>query len=271
MRLTQKQESLLARFVREVNSHLPEDLPERARERGFVRLQSRMERELNAADGDSIHDEDVAALIERLGDPAEVAASFAARRTAPGTLQLAREDRVWLGVCGGLAEYLDAAPWLVRGFAFVLGLTTGPLALIAYLALYVWLRLAGGEEEPRIAKARVLGRGFGAVALAFALHYGSQYAVRGIYYIEEQYLHRPIPELGDWAWLHVRAGELFFWSLALCTPLAVLSGLPLANAWDYSLKRIVQALLALYGVVLSFGIASILTGLILDFVKEFTG
>ncbi len=64
-------------------------------------------------------------------------------------------------------------------------------------------------------------------------------------------------------------GTLRFWALALTLPLAVLSALPLANAWDYTLKRLVQALLALYGLILCFGIASFLVGIILDVVSDF--
>lgn len=271
MRLTQKQEQIITRYAREVNECLPDDLSERARERGFARLQARIEHELTGPGRDSINDEDVLALMQRLGPPETVAASFAPRRQVSETLALSAENRVWLGVCAGVAENLDIAPWLARGLAMLLGLTTGPLAILIYLGLYFRLYASAGADEPRIAKARALWRSLSTVIIACALRYGSLYAVRLVYYVHEHYLHRPIPELGPWAWFHARDGELFFWAIVICTPLALLSAMPLANAWDLSLRRMNQALLALYGVALSFGIASILTGLILDFVKEFTG
>lgn len=272
MRLTQKQEALITRYLRDVLALLDEKLPDAARERGMTRLQARIKHELLGLAKDPIADADVQAMLNRLGDPARQAAAINPQRPTTETLTPAKDDRIWLGVCGGIADYLDVSPRVVRGLALLLGVSTGPLSIFVYLVVYTWLYWAAAPgEAPRIRKALVLWRALSTFLIALALHAGSTYSVRLIYFAHTQYLKRAIPELGDWGWLQVRAGELFFWSVAICVPLAVLSALPLANAWDYSLKRIVQALLALYGIVLSFGIASILVGLILDFVKEVTG
>jgi hypothetical protein len=50
----------------------------------------------------------------------------------------------------------------------------------------------------------------------------------------------------------------------------VLSGLPLANAWGHSLKRLAQAIIALYAMAICFGVASVIAGLILDRVQAYT-
>ena len=53
--------------------------------------------------------------------------------------------------------------------------------------------------------------------------------------------------------------------------LAFLGGLPAANNWDKTLRKVSQAILALYAVAVCFGIASTLTGIILQFVEKYAG
>ena len=271
MRLTQKQDSFIERYLREVNANFRDEVSDRVRDRGIGRLQARIEHDLKALEKDSIDDADVHALLDSLGDPERMAASLTPRRAAPETVGLSKEDRVWLGVCGGISEYLEFPPWLVRLLAFLLGITTGPLTIILYIALYLWFHASADDDVPPIPKARVIWRACSTGMIVVALHLGTRGAVWLIYFVHDRYLHRALPELGDWGWINVRSDELLFWALVISLPLSVLSALPLANAWDYSLKRFVQAVIALYGLALSFGIASILVGLILDGVKEFTG
>jgi phage shock protein PspC (stress-responsive transcriptional regulator) len=48
-------------------------------------------------------------------------------------LYRSRDDRKLAGVAGGLADYLSMDPTIVRVIWIVLGLTTGPVALVAYI------------------------------------------------------------------------------------------------------------------------------------------
>ena len=48
-------------------------------------------------------------------------------------LYRSRDDRKLAGVAGGLADYLNMDPTIVRVIWIVLGVTTGPVALVAYL------------------------------------------------------------------------------------------------------------------------------------------
>ena len=50
----------------------------------------------------------------------------------PKKLYLSKDKKI-MGVCGGIAEYLNADPTLVRLIAVVLLLVTGGAAVIAYL------------------------------------------------------------------------------------------------------------------------------------------
>lgn len=51
----------------------------------------------------------------------------------PKKLFLSVKDKKIMGVCGGIAEYLNADPTLIRLIAVVLLLVTGGAAVIAYL------------------------------------------------------------------------------------------------------------------------------------------
>jgi phage shock protein C len=50
-------------------------------------------------------------------------------------LYRSRDERMLAGVCGGIAEYLDADPTVVRVAFVVATLLTWPMAVLLYLAL----------------------------------------------------------------------------------------------------------------------------------------
>jgi len=56
----------------------------------------------------------------------------------PNNLRLNHEERRFLGVCAGIADYLDMPVVLVR-IIFVISVITWPTLLLAYFALYFWL------------------------------------------------------------------------------------------------------------------------------------
>ncbi|HKY50380.1 MAG TPA: PspC domain-containing protein [Candidatus Limnocylindria bacterium] len=61
----------------------------------------------------------------------------------PGRLERSTTNKVWSGVCGGIGEYLQVDPTLVRVF-FVIGtIITGGLGLLAYIVLIVLMPLPG--------------------------------------------------------------------------------------------------------------------------------
>jgi phage shock protein PspC (stress-responsive transcriptional regulator) len=64
-----------------------------------------------------------------------------------GRLHRSRRDRVIFGVCGGLGEYFDLDPVLIR-LAFVLISLVGGAGLLAYLVLAVVLPEQDASIEP---------------------------------------------------------------------------------------------------------------------------
>ena len=61
----------------------------------------------------------------------------------PGRLERSTANKVVAGVCGGIAEYLQVDPTLVRVFFVVGTVVTGGLGLLAYIVLIVLMPLPG--------------------------------------------------------------------------------------------------------------------------------
>ncbi|MBI2433042.1 MAG: PspC domain-containing protein [Candidatus Hydrogenedentes bacterium] len=271
MKLTQRQESLITRYLRDVAIQLDQDLPETEREQGLGQVQKRIDRELRSLDKPAVEDADVEAVLERLGTPARQASILSPRRDPRRVLMLGRDNVIWLGVCSGVAARTDLDPWIVRAFAVVLGLPvfTAPVVVTVYIALYLYMRRNSGRLAP-LDTLRIVGRGAGTFLIALALHAGCGYLLRLVDFLYGYYLKRELPNVGEWGWLQANRDEYFFYAFMVSVPLAVLSALPLAGGWDYTLKRLSQAVLAVYGIVLSFGLASFAVGIILEFVQQFS-
>lgn len=264
MQLTQYQEACIARYLRDVAVHLDGSLPARDREAGIERLEANLRRAFEALGKETPPDTEFAQVLASFGAPEDQARAISRGAGAePG--------RVWLGVCNRWAKRLQIPAWLVRMGMILLGVT-GPLAVLVYLAGYAEkVYHAPKGSEPPIDWTQVLARVVPVLFMAILLHVAGGYAIRGIEYLYQLAMHRPLPHLGDWGWIRIDRQDYFFYAVVSSVPLAVLSGMPLAGGWDYTLKRLAQAILAVYAMALSFGIASILAGLLLELVKEFGG
>ncbi len=273
MNLTPRQQMLVQRYMRDAAVALESaKLPERERDQALESVQSKIDRQIATLNAEGATDEEIQALLAKLG-PAEQQADWAARRNpAPSRrFSLEMEGRVWLGVCAGISRFLDFPAWMVRTVAVLLGLALGPLTLLAYLVCFISLYFRPGHPDfPKIRYGLAAARFAGTLIAAVLIGWVGHYALRLVFFLHEQLLKRPVPDVGDWGWLAARESSLFFWAFVCCTPIALLSAMPLTKGWDYSLKRASQAGLALYGIVISFGIASHIVGIILDFVAEFS-
>ena len=61
----------------------------------------------------------------------------------PDRLQRSTTNRVWSGVAGGIAEYFQIDPTLVRVIFVIATILTGGLFFIVYIALIVMMPLPG--------------------------------------------------------------------------------------------------------------------------------
>ena len=72
----------------------------------------------------------------------------------PGRLERSTTNKVVAGVCGGIGEYLQVDPTLVRVFFVVGTIVTGGLGLLGYIVLVVLLPLPG-QPAPFVKPAGV--------------------------------------------------------------------------------------------------------------------
>jgi len=272
MQLTPHQEGLIAGYIREVSLLVDGTIPAPDKERCARRLEEQLRERLARLAGDEVQDEDVQAAIRALGSAESQARKFTAPKGPEGDLVRAAENRVWLGVCAGIAHRTGIEVWVVRALAIVAGVFLAPLAMLGYLAGYAELYISTGKQlgaPPNL--LRMGGRAVAAIVVAILLYVGTDYLLAGLAYGYEVALNRPLPNLGQWGWYYRRADVWLFWAMVFSAPVAALSGAPLAHGWDYSLKRLAQAILALYAVAICFGVAGILVGVILDVIGEFGG
>lgn len=282
MQLTQKQESMISQYLRDYSRQLDSSLPDRTREHKLLQVQTRIYRELEALRRSSISDEDVVAVLRHSentatpGEPDGPASSPAPRPQAPAGRRMAPPpddglaQPIWLGVCAFNAERFGAEAWMVRLGAVLLGVFTGPLALLCYLGAFVEYYLAlEPEERPEIDYGTLALRAAGPFVFLVLLRWGAGKVEDLIAYGHDRIVKAPLPPLGDWGWLPYYEPTYFYLAFLTVIPLGILSGLPMANAWGQSLKRLSQAAVALYAVMLSFGLASIIVGIILDRVEVY--
>ncbi|MBI4558075.1 MAG: PspC domain-containing protein [Candidatus Hydrogenedentes bacterium] len=266
MRLTEKQERRIARYLRDVNQFLAE-LSDKAREQALAALRQRIVTSLSGLPRQPVQDVDLEAVLAKYGDPARLAKQLVAQRQAPRRAGLPTQDVRWLGVCAGLARVLEVEPAVVRAFALILGIT-GPFALGLYLLGYFILYFAiPNPDAPRIQVGKLLQTVLVPVAITIFLFVFSVILIKGAMYAYLRFLAPGGSTLGEWTWLREDGASIFTWLLVVIIPLSILGGLPMANDWDATLKKVVQALVAIYAIVICLGIACLLVGIILNVVK----
>jgi len=271
MRLTQKQELALGRYLQEVERRL-DTLPGHARQQVLDRLKLRLVKEFDKATNTTLTDEEVRAALLRFGAPSAVAQGILAGEQPPDARRLTKDEPRWLGVCATLAARLDVEVKRVRLLAVLSGLLAGPVMVIVYLAAYFEMYFTSGPEDfPRIDKWKLFKSAAGTLGGATALFVGSKGMLALINHAYLRFLQKGPPVLGNWGWLEMNGTWLFVLVLFWVMPIAVLSGLPVPNKWDLTGKRIVQAGLALYALALCLGIASALSGILLLVVEDMAG
>lgn len=287
MHLTQKQESLISQYLRDLSRRLDSTLPEKVRERSLRQVQTRIYHDLERLNSPAISDDDVLRVLRHAAanaaETTQSAAPSSPQETVDPTAETlvttaqtplrnrARDPKpIWLGVCTHNADRIGLETWMVRLGLVLLGLCTGPFAVFVYLAGFAeYYAGLPPKHRPPIEWGRLVLRAAAPVIVLIALRWGANQALVLIAYGHERIFKEAMPSLGEWDWFRFQEGTYFFLALMSVMPLAVLSGLPLANAWGHSLKRLAQALTALYAVALCFGLASVIAGLILDRVQVY--
>lgn len=280
MHLTQKQESLISQYLRDLSRRLDSSLPEKVRDRSLRQVQTRIYHDLERLNTNAISDDDVTRVLRQAAASAAETTEVTPPAVTPTPTpeappsplgSRARDPRpIWLGVCAHNADRIGLEPWMIRLGMGLLGLVTGPLAVLIYLVGFgEYYASLPDQERPPIVWSRLALRIVVPFIVLIALRWGGNRTLLLIAYGHERIFKEGMPSLGEWDWFRFQEGTFFFLALFSVLPLAALSGLPLANAWGHSLKRLAQAITALYAVALCFGIASVIAGLILDRVQVY--
>ncbi len=233
-----------------------------------------------------VHRETEAALEE-----AEVSSGEDAEDELETRPEPPRDGRAWLGVCAVGAYLLQLDPWVVRVVTVILcaaftaiamalaGMGVASFTLWAYLAAYgalQWrlheggLRIPGKEPDPLElgppAKAAA-----GILVVGFAFYLGARFVAWGMFLAAGVVAGQAVEPDPAWGWLAARGFALFLMFTGAAAAFALLSAMPVSAGWDGTLNKLAKALLALYGVVISFGLASLFVGLVLEAAGEVTG
>lgn len=260
--LTEHQERRIARYLRDVGAEL-RDLPAEERERALARLNVRIERELIRG-GDLVGDEHLDRVIAGYGSPASQAARIRdAKVSDEPECILAWSRRSWLGVCAGLARYFNLDPTVVRALFVLLGFVPFllPVVLWGYLTFYLYqYSSAKGRGLDPIDSTKV-ARSVGAMlGVAVLLYTSARFFLYFISYAHVQIIHTELVYPAEWGWLAKDIGFIFFFTLATGIPLSAIAGMPVSADWSGTLRKIVQAGLAVYAVLLCFGVACAVVG-----------
>ncbi len=272
MKLSETQEAHVRRYLQDVDHALDGRLPEARRREAVDRLRDRIHATLDQLPAEATDEEAVKNVLRNLGTPSAQAAQLIAHHRAPDARFVPDTQRAfWLGVCAGLARRVAVAPWMVRVATVGLTVVTFGLALWAYVGVWVVMVLGlQPQERPPIDYARLIRIVAITVIVATALHWGTGLLLQALEWGYTTGLQQErLPQLGEAGFIRYSLGSYYFWVLAWGLPLSVLAGLPLANGWHFSLNRLVQAGLAVYGIYLAYGVARMLVALLLHFTENF--
>lgn len=262
MRLTEAQRDRINGYLRDVQQALSDADPGVRSER-LQSLKARIQKELTQLEDREVRDEDIAQILAACGSPAEHSATVLSQASTPLSKEI---DRIWLGVCTGLAERWAVDVRVIRVMAVLLGLLPPvlPFVLLAYLGMYAYFYMSDSDSIPK-GEIRVFSIARFVLAV-FAAIWGVylcgviliEFIARGTFKLLEQ----PLELSSRWTWLEREGAGWFFWTLFTLLPLSVLSALPVPPAWASTLRKVVYAALALYAVLVCFGVASYLVGVI---------
>ena len=293
MKLTDTQERRIAEYLRDTQrriAHWPDNDRRRAIAHVKAQLREKLEPYADAAPADDEF-EDILRNCRMPGGARRTAAPaddpierIAARHAPepepkqepepprPPTVHLGWSSRIWLGVCAGLADKLQVEPFVVRVAVAILGVATGGMLLWVYLAAFFVLR----QQEPEGALPGVQWWSFAwtplaVFAVSLLLYVFAETVLWGMGYVTALAVGHETSVESGWRWLEYRNRALIFWTLVNALPLAAMSALPVAGGWESTLRKLAQACVALYALLICIGLAASFAGHVLAAVEELTG
>lgn len=179
-------------------------------------------------------------------------------------------DRHWLGVCVAIGDRRRMDPKLLRIGFVLLGLVTGPMALIVYCIAYIGDVIRNPNDYPKANGRAASWQIMRALVIALALYFGAWVVLYGANELYTTFI-GGMAELEQFGAVMEYDRRALFFVLFAALPMALLSGLPMAHRWDRTMALLSNTVLALYAVFLSLGVSSTLAGYLLSVFQNFRG
>ncbi|MFO7774737.1 MAG: PspC domain-containing protein [Candidatus Hydrogenedentota bacterium] len=296
MKLTPNQERRITKFLRDVHAQT-EGLSDAQRRRALAHVKAQLRERLQHYTDAAPEDSELEAILDNCTLPDFVSSaadqhardvenvealdpSASPRETPPPRREpraargefLELEGRMWLGVCSGLARYLRIESAIVRIIAAVVGVATLGFLLWVYVGLYLFFYLRDRSGVlPRVDVLPVVRRVAGTLALGVVLFAAGELLLWAMSAAAALAVGHGVTLEAAWGWFAERNGTIAFWTLVFALPLGGMSAMPVAEGWDHTLRKLAQACLAIYGLLLSFGLACYFVGLLLETTGAATG
>lgn len=275
MSVREEDKSRITQYLTEVGAHL-RDVDTENRRALLIGLNKRIHADMQGREPANGQDVTVVEeVLEELGSPArqaeelrDASAEFGGNRTILGW-----SDRVWLGVCSGVAQRIGIDANFIRLVLVVLGLLPPllPFLIVAYLGFYAVVYTAAPKGAlPRLRIVPVLRRTV-ATALAATAIYGGTYLMLSLLSrLSKQILGMGLIIDSQWNWLLTSNESLFFWVMVYVMPVAVVSAMPVKSTWASTLEKVVKAALVLYALAVCVGLGYMITGLLIEGADNFS-
>lgn len=273
MALTEKQQQRISRYLRDVNEHL-DGVDETIRSQAERKVRRRIDEELKRYGDAVVKDDAVESVLSSLGSPARQASIHRPGPAVAAAWAPVKEDRRWLGVCGGIANELQIEPRVVRGLVLLLGLFTMPFLLWVYIGAYAVMGFAlqQGAARERIQPGSLLKAIWPPALITLLIHLGVVYFIRGLDWGLTNFAGFSVQIIESrWAWYADGAFGTFVWALMFVLPLAALSALPVRPDWQPTFRKLSHAAVAVYSVYAAYGVGSLLTGAGMHFATRYDG
>lgn len=272
MSLQEEHQSKITRYLRDVGSHL-RDLEPEGRQHMLSELHARIQDDIVGGSGNGHTEPDVDRVLSKYGSAAAQAARLRGKKVVDSPALLDWEERVWLGVCAGVANRIGIDANFIRLVLVVLGFIPPlmPFLITGYLCFYlaVYYSAPRGTYE-RIRLYPVLRRSI-AIALGVTGIYGGAFILLVfLSRLSKQALGAGLLLGGQWNWLVAQNTPIYVWVMIYMMPVAIVSALPVRRTWASTLEKVVKAILALYAMLICIGLAFVITGLVLSGVEQFS-
>lgn len=271
MVITQKQESIINKYLTEVNTSLNSSTDIENRQKALLELKTKIISTLKKTGKNYIHDEELCRILyEEFGEPETQAEKILYPREPSLKLTLDYENRVWLGVCAGLSARLRIPVFLIRLLFSVLGLCLG-FGFIVYLFIYFSLYFTSGVYSgKKIHWVFLIYQLILTLFLLGLVYFIAFFLLKGIELLHSKwvsYYYKSSLSNVDEVYSFIFMSFLFYvWTGILS---AIMGGLPLRNDWDKTFRNIRDALIALLVIFESAGIAWVIYHLIIESIAVF--